>query len=432
MKRKGQEAIAYSGNGMRAREGTSVITQLMEDKLANPDILSLAAGFTDNRVLPRALVGEAVSELAREATNSDLQYGMNCGSPRLRESVVDLLRSYPGEEDLDLEPKDVLVTNGSQQALYLLVQALCDPGDIVLVEKPSYFVFLELLSGLGVRAVSLPSGEDGQFEEDRLQDFFRQLEAEGALASVRLVYLMGVFANPSTRCLPEPGKVALATALKALPRPVPVVEDMAYRELYFDAPDAARSLLALPEWNDLPVLYAGTFTKPFSTGLKVGFIASRESVLLKTMAVFKGHQDFGTAHFNQAILERVLSDGRYQQHLSEIRPYYRRKRDLLEQALHENGLVEAGWRWEQPRGGLLLWARGPEGIDTRRGSAFYEAALEAEILYVPGDLCFAEGSPWNHARLSFGALPEETIPEAARRFCRVALEAGAKPVAWRG
>jgi len=429
MKASRHEGIAYSQSGMRAQAGTSVITQLMEDKLANPQILSLAAGFTDNRVLPEQLVREVVAGLSEGSCRESLQYGMNCGSPRLRQGVVNLLRAYPGEEEICLKAEDVLITNGSQQALYLLVQALCDPGDIVLVEKPSYFVFLELLSGLGVRAVSLPSREDGELDEEELVEFFDQLRDSGDLDCVRLIYLMGVFANPSTRCLPETSKRALAPVLKSLPRPIPVFEDMAYRELYFEAPCSACSLLALPEWDDLPVLYAGTFTKPFSTGLKVGFIASREEALLKTMAGFKGHQDFGTAHFNQAILEQVLHDGRYEEHLREIRPHYRRKRDLLEQSLREGGLTDAGWSWERPLGGLLLWARGPEEMDTRRGSAFYRAALGTEILYVPGDLCFAGGKPWNYVRLSFGALPEELIPEAARRFCDVALKIGAKPVA---
>jgi len=419
-----QESVTYSAHGRRARDGTSVITQLMEDKLANPRILSLAAGFTDNHLLPRELVTELAGELGREEANQHLQYGMNCGNPALRKAVIELLRGFPGEENLALDADDVLVTNGSQQALYLLVQALCDPGDIVLVEKPSYFVFLELLRGLGVRAVSLPSAEDGALDERLLSEFFGRLSATGELNAVRLIYLMGVFANPSTRCLAESSKRALGRCLKRLPRQIPVVEDMAYRDLYFEEPDPSRSLLALPEWKGLPVLYAGTFTKPFSTGLKVGFIVSREEALMTTMAKFKGHQDFGTSHFDQAILERSLSDGRYGMHLESIRPQYQRKCRLLQEALLENGLVGAGWGWEDPRGGLLLWARGPDGLDTRRGSRFYERALDAEILYVPGDLCFAEGRPWNCVRLSFGALPEEMIPEAARRFCQVALEEG--------
>jgi 2-aminoadipate transaminase len=134
------------------------------------------------------------------------------------------------------------------------------------------------------------------------------------------------------------------------------------------------------------------------------------------MAKIKGHQDFGTAHFNQAIIESVIRSGAYGEHLSSIRVHYREKRDEMETALVDNGFRDAGWNWTQPQGGLLLWARGPAGMDTRIGSPFHTLCIESEILYVPGDLCFAEGQPHNFVRLSFGAIERELIPEATRRF----------------
>ena len=397
-----------------------MITRLMADKLANPQMLSLAAGFTDNRVLPQELVRRAIEQLEGIEGRTHLQYGMNRGRPGLRHCVVEMLKSYPGESGLDLGADQVVITNGSQQGLYILVQMLCDPGDIVLVESPSYFVFLELLKGLGVRAVSMPCDDSGKLDIAGLRSLLTSLEATGNLGAVKLMYLMGAFANPSTRCIEEEDKRSLADCLQSLERPIPVVEDMAYRELYFDDPFPARSMLSMEEWGDFPVIYAGTFTKPFATGLKIGFLASRDAECLSTVAKIKGHQDFGSAHFNQAILESVMETGAYAGHLRSIRPHYKGKRDALEQALRENGLSEAGWKWDQPAGGLLLWARGPEALDTRLGSPFHAACVEREILYVPGDLCFAEGRPHNYVRLSFGALEEEIIPEAAARFCAAA------------
>jgi 2-aminoadipate transaminase len=414
--------LLYSRLGECARGVDSVITRLMAEKLANPQMLSLAAGFTDNRVLPVELVREATARLDAVEGVTHLQYGMNRGRPALRGEVVKLLKSYPQEEQLDLGSEEVIITNGSQQGLYILVQMLCDPGDIVLVECPSYFVFLELLKGLGVRAVSIPCNDSGRIDVDGLQALLHILRGSGELPRVRMLYLMGAFANPSTRCLEEEDKIRLADVMKKLDHPVPVVEDMAYRELYFDKPWPARSILSLEEWRDYPVVYAGTFTKPFATGLKVGFLASRNEEILTTVAKIKGHQDFGTAHYNQAIIEEVLRAGEYHRHLQSIRGHYRRKRDLLEQALQEHGLSSAGWIWDQPMGGLLLWARGPKGTDTRIGSDFHKACIGHKILYVPGDLCFAEGAPCNSVRLSFGALEGEAIPEAARRFCDAALQ----------
>ncbi|MGA1205483.1 MAG: PLP-dependent aminotransferase family protein [Opitutales bacterium] len=426
MQSEENSGLSYSRLGDCARSVDSVITRLMANKLACPEMLSLAAGFTDNRVLPEGLVLSALEALSSTEKRSHFQYGMNRGRPGLRDCVVDLLRSYPGEGDLQLTGENVVITNGSQQGLYILVQMLCDPGDIVLVESPSYFVFLELLKGLGVRAVSIPSDDAGAIDGTGFKDLLDSLKASGELESVKLVYLMGAFANPSTRCLSETDKEGLRVLLSGLEKPIPVVEDMAYRELYFDQPYPARTLLAMEAWQDYPVIYAGTFTKPFSTGMKVGFIVSRNEDCLTILAKIKGHQDFGSAHLNQAIIEQVYRSGEYHRHLASIRSHYKGKRDLLETALVENGLGEAGWKWDQPLGGLLLWARGPQGTDTSMGSAFHQCCVDREILYVPGDLCFAEEYPLNCVRLSFGALESELIPEAAKRFCEAAIEAASR------
>jgi 2-aminoadipate transaminase len=422
MPSKEEEMLSYSKLGDCARSVESVITRLMADKLAHPEMLSLAAGFTDNRVLPEDLVRSAFERLSATEQRTHLQYGMNRGRPGLRHCVANLLESYPGEEGLSLEEENILITTGSQQGLYILVQMLCDPGDIVLVESPSYFVFLELLQGLGVRAISLPSDEAGRIDPQETGNLLDSLRDGGELESVKLVYLMGAFANPSTRSIDEADKLALADILKSLDYRIPVVEDMAYRELYFDEPYPARSLLALDEWKDYPVVYSGTFTKPFATGLKIGFMVSRNKECLTTMAKIKGHQDFGSAHFNQAIIESVIEAGEYEKHLESIRGHYKDKRDIMETALVENGMREAGWQWDQPLGGLLLWARGPAGTDTRMGTDFHRACVKQEILYVPGDLCFSEGHPHNCVRLSYGALESELIPEATRRFCQAALQ----------
>ena len=415
-----QERPLFGIAGEQARQGSPVIARLMADRLANPAILSLAAGFTDNALLPQDLIVEAIHKLAASSDTSHLQYGTNMGRPGLRQQALELLRSYPGEEVLALKPEDVLITNGSQQGLYMLVQALCDPGDIVLVEQPSYFVFLELLRALGVQPLSIPCDTSGGLDVEALERLLNQLDADGRGQRLRLVYLMGTFANPSTRCIPESDKRDLAALLRTRRRQIPVVEDMAYRELYFNQPYPARSCLALKEWEGYPVLYAGTFTKPFATGLKVGFLATSDRELLQTVASIKGHQDFGTANYCQAIVESVLEAGAYPAHLSRIRNSYRQKCELLTGSLREHGLPELGWHWQDPEGGLLLWAHAPEGTDTRLGSPFHQACLEQEILYVPGDLCFAEGQPFNCVRLSFGALEVERIPEAARRFCAAA------------
>ncbi len=415
--------------GQRLASGEPVITRLMRQALSRPGLLSLAAGFTDNSFLPVEEVEASMQRLARKYPNREyLQYGTNQGRPGLRREIIRLLSRYPGEKTLQLDESQVIVSNGSQQTLYMSAQLFCNAGDIVLVEPPSYFVFLELLKGLGLRARSLPITLEGRIDLGRLAQQFDVLNRTGELKRVKMLYFMGAFANPSSRSWLEEDKRALGRFLSEQPVSVPVIEDMAYRDLWFDQPVAARSVLSLPEWEGLPTLYAGTFTKPFATGMKIGYAVSHCSEWIERIGWIKGHQDFGSSHFCQAILEDVIGEGVFEAFLDKARGIYRRKMEVLNEAMEAAGLRELGWKWEKPEGGLLLWAEAPEGIDTSHGGVFNDACLEEGVYYVPGNLCFAEGTPANGVRLSFGVLNEADLREAVRRFSAAAHKVASSAV----
>lgn len=412
---------SFSLLGQRSRPPT--IARLMALMLENPKLLSLAAGFTDNRTLPVAAVRAAVDALAaRPGEPQYLQYGTNQGRPGLRSRLADRLLAQEPELRTEAETirKNFFVTNGSQQALYLAMQVLCDPGDIVLVDRPSYFVYLEMLTGLGVRARSLPLDAEGRIDGPALRALLAAMRERGELSRLKAVYFVSYFSNPSARSLDEAEKTAIADALSAEGAVVPVVEDAAYRELYFETPHPARSVLSLPAWAGFPRLYLSTLTKPFASGLKVGYGTCTDAALLGKMMHVKGHHDFGTANFNQAILEQVMEVGGLDAQLAVIRPAYRRKMRALHDALTQSGLQELGWRWRVPGGGLYLWLEAPAACDTGLDSAFCRACVEAGVLYVPGELCFGDEAPRNFARLSFGVLGEDDLAEAGRRFTAVA------------
>ena len=409
----------FSALGRRARPPT--IARLMSLALDNPRLLSLAAGFTDHRTLPVAAVQSAVAVLAASPGEPEwLQYGANQGRPRLRELLAARLGAVEPGLDVAAVHRELFVTNGSQQALYLAMQALCDPGDIVLVDRPSYFVFLELLSGLGVEARSLPVDAAGKLDTPALGAQLGAMAASGERARLKAVYLVSYFSNPSGRSLDAAEKNALAATLAAHDAVVPVIEDAAYRELWFDAPHPAPSLLALPAWAKFPRLWLSTLTKPFATGLKAGYGICTDADWLARMLYTKGHHDFGTANFNQAVCEQALAGGAFDAHLAVIRPAYARKMHALHGALAAAGLPARGWRWREPAGGLYLWLEAPPALDTGLDSAFCRACVEAGVLYVPGELCFGDAVPRNFVRLSYGVLAEPDLTEAARRFATVA------------
>jgi 2-aminoadipate transaminase len=412
--------IAYSELGRRAQPPT--IARLMTLALENPRLLSLAAGFTDNHTLPVGLVTTAIATLARAraADPEHLQYGMNQGRIGLRRQLAQLLLAY--EPDLAGNPvateNRFLITNGSQQALYLAMQVLCSPGDIVLVDRPSYFVFLEMLAGLGIEARSLPATAAGDPDRAGLRSLLAAMKADGSASRLRAVYFVSYFSNPSGRSLSTEEKSLVAEELAAAGLFLPAIEDAAYRELYFSTPHPAPSILSLPAWVDFPRFYTSTLTKPFATGLKIGYGTCTDPKWLAKMLYVKGHHDFGSPHLNQAICEHALVTGAFQTHLAQhLRPTYEHKMQVLHAALEAGGLRDRGWRWEKPTGGLYLWLEAPASLDTGLDSVFCRACIAAGVLYVPGDLCFGDQPARNFVRLSYGVLSEANLVEAARRFC---------------
>ena len=412
-------SIAYSVLGHRAHPPT--IARLMTLMLENPKLLSIAAGFTDTSSLPVAAVQAAADTLARRDGDPEyLQYGTNQGRPKLRTLLADRLLAMETPADADVVRKNFFITNGSQQALYLAMQVLCDPGDIVLVDRPSYFVYLEMLVGLGVQARSMPVDAAGKIDGPALSALLAGMRERGELSRLKAVYFVSYFSNPSARSLDEAEKNGIAEALTDAGAIVPVLEDAAYRDLYYEQPHAARSVLSLSAWAAFPKIYTSTLTKPFATGLKVGYGTCSDSRLLAKMLHVKGHHDFGTTNYNQAIMEVILAQGGLDAQLAVIRPGYERKMRALHGALTEAGLPALGWSWSVPGGGLYLWLTAPASLDTGLDSAFCRACVEAGVLYVPGDLCFGDDAPKNCARLSFGVLGEADLVEAGHRFAGVA------------
>lgn len=404
-----------------ARLQPPAIASLMGAALADPAMLSLAAGFTDSATLPAAAVRAAVDALAEcDGPPEFLQYGSNRGRDGLRRLLAARTAALDGLPALAIDPERTLIGNGSQQLLHLAIEVLADPGDIVLVERPTYFVFMEMLAGLGVEAVGLPARRDGSLDFAACEALIAELGGSPRGRRVKALYLMSYFANPSGISRTETEKDALAGMLARAGLVVPVLEDAAYRDLGFAGAWPARSVLALEAWAAFPRLYLGTLTKPFATGLKVGYAHATDARWFDRMCWLKAHQDFGSANFTQAVLERVVETGELDRHIALLRGTYAAKMQALDSALEANGLRAAGWTWSRPEGGLYLWLRAPEGVDTDAEGPFWRACLRERVLYVPGGLCVPSPRDPRDVRLSFGVLAGGALAEAAARFCRAA------------
>ena len=389
--------------------------------LSRPNLISLAAGFTDNESLPVDFTREIVNELMKQAKKGQpaLQYGPTPGDPVLREQTAKRLfamdqacRPRTAKSRYDVER--TLITNGSQQLLYILTEALCDPGDIVLVEDPTYFVYLGIAQshGLDCRGVQL---EDDGIDLDHLESVLTRLKKSGALKRVKMLYLVTYYQNPSCLTTSLAKKKAalelLAKFEKSAGHPIYLLEDAAYRELRFTGADTP-STLTLPGAEER-VIYTGTYSKPFATGIRAGYGILPEEICTIVSRI-KGNHDFGTANIVQHVLSRALQTGKYERHLDQLRKRYARKAATMLTAIKKHFPDDV--TWPETKGGLYYWASAPKRTGIK--SKLFQAALDAGVFYVPGALCYADDparkKPDNKMRISFGAASEKNIRAGIR------------------
>lgn len=400
------------------------ISDLMHRALANPSLISLAAGFVDQATLPVDATLASTASLLADAIEGrrGLQYGTTRGDLGLRTRLVRHLEREEGAEPGAFEGalSRMVVTTGSQQLLYLISEALLDPGDIVLVESPTYFVYLGVLQSRGAVAVGVETDEGG-LRLDALEATLADLEARGKLDRVKLIYTISEHSNPTGLSLEEGRRGALVTLARKWSKlgKIYVLEDAAYRGLSF-AGDEPPSVWGRDEAGDTVIL-ARTFSKTFAPGLKTGF-GILPAELVEPVLSLKGNHDFGSSNLNQLLLDRAMAEGHYRTQVEKLVGAYRAKRDVLLSALDEHlgGLEREGAvSWTRPRGGIYVWLTLPEGVDAGPDGPLFARCLEEGVLYVPGAFAFAEGPgapPTNHARLCYGTPGVAALSEGVRRL----------------
>jgi 2-aminoadipate transaminase len=313
-----------------------------------------------------------------------------------------------------------VVTTGSAQLIYLVCEALLDPGDIVLVESPTYFVFLGPIETFGARAIRIPI-DDGGLCLDRLESTLASLERLGELQRVKMIYTIPEHANPTGISLAADRRQPLLEIARKWSKNhrIFVLEDAAYRSLTFGAAEPP-SLWSLDTEDDTVIL-ARTFSKTLSPGLKTGY-GILPSDLLSPILTLKANHDFGSSNLNQCLIERILSDGSYERHVAQLRKIYREKCEVFLRALDDHvGALDIEVKWTRPEGGLFVWMTVPEDLDTSFDGPLFSHCLREGVLYVPGDHAFArdpEPVPKNYLRLTFGVPSESELIEGARRLAR--------------
>lgn len=389
--------------------GGQPISELMLQALENPHLISLAAGFVDNDTLPINIAREVLEGLMAddEGARRALQYGSTPGVPALREALLDRVNR---ESAVPATIEQLVITAGSNQLLHLLADSLLDPGDIVLCAAPTYLVFLGTVANVEARARSVATDEQGMVPE-ALEEELERLEQLGELGRVKAIYLVPYFDNPSSITMPLERVAAIVEIAQRWSRTtrIHVIADEAYRELRYAGEEVPSAKTVDPE--DETVIVAGTFSKSFSPGIRVGWgVLPRH--LVEAVLGQKGNIDFGSPNLNQHLMAGVLHRGFYEQHIERLRASYRPKLAAMLEAADEFLAPLDGVTWGRPTGGLYVWARLPERIDAGPDGELFDRAVDEGMLYVPGQYCYAaEGVPIerNTMRLSFGVQSCERI-----------------------
>lgn len=414
-------------NGLSRRAhwagGEPIANLLMARTLARPELVSLAAGFVDHQTLPVEHTRHALDRIwsQPEQARAALQYGTTIGYPPLREAVLERMLQADGRSagEMNLSADQVVITAGSNQLLYLLGNTLLDPGDVVICGAPSYFVFLGTLASLGARACGVQTDEHGLIP-DAVDEQLARLDAAGELGRVKAIYVVTYYDNPRGVTVPPERRAELVQLARRWSRTgkIHIIEDVAYRELRYYGEDIP-SLRSFDPVGDT-VAVVGSFSKSYSPGIRVGWGILPQRLVEPVLSA-KGHLDFGSPNFNQLLMATVLEMGLYDVHLERLRQSYRQKIDaILEAADRFLGPI-GGIRWVRPAGGLYVWLRLPEQIDTGLSGCLFHRAVEQGVLYVPGEYCYAgEGQPVpkNRLRLSFGIQSCESIHRGVESLAR--------------
>ena len=343
----------------------------------------------------RGCAPRSTARCSDDAAGRSLQYSTTEGDPVLRERIAELLcgRGLPTTAD------EVIVTSGSQQALTLVATLLVEPGSVVLVEEPGYLAALQAFRLAGARLVPVACDDDGLVPE--------ALEAAVVRERPTLLYTVPTFQNPTGRTLPAERRRAVARI--AAEHGLWILEDDPYGELRYSG-EPAGPIAALPEVADR-VLALSTLSKIAAPGLRIGWVRAPASVR-RQLVIAKQAADLHTSTIDQAASAIWLDADRPARRTSGgCATVYGARRDAL-----LGGLAQAlppGSTWNEPDGGMFVWARLPDGWDA---AELLPAAIERDVAFVPGAPFFAGPPDAAALRLSFTTHPPEEIAEGLRRL----------------
>jgi len=383
---------SYYSDGIRGVSGSAIrdIFKL----LGKEGMISFAGGNPSNRALEPDLIGDLSREVLEKYGANILQYGATEGWMPLRESAAKYLSQTAG---VRATAENLLPVQGGSQAFDLLLKALINPGDVILVESPTFLGAIQAMNIYQAKLIDMPMDENGVIVEE--------VEKLVQKYHPKLMYIIPTFQNPTGRTLSLERRKALAKM--AAQYGFVIAEDDPYRDLRYSG-EALPSISSFDEegW----VVYMSSFSKYISPGMRVGAAVVPDQGLLRKMVIGKQSADVHSPTLTQAIVSLYLEKGLLPGHLERICGEYKQQLDAM---LDGFKYLPDGCGHTVPEGGLFVWAELPEG---RNAMELLNKGIEKNVAFVPGTHFYPDGGHENTFRLNFSMQSVENIAEGMKRL----------------
>lgn len=384
-------------NGMKASD----IRELLK-LTARPEVISFAGGMPAPELFPVEEINAAFNAVMADNGKTALQYGQTEGWAPLRQQIADRMEKI---NSIKTDPSDVILTAGSQQGLDFCGKLFLNPGDVVIMESPSYLGAINAFNAYQPTYVEIPTDDNGMIME----------ELEKVLATtenVKLIYVIPDFQNPSGRTWPLERRQKFMEIVNKYE--VNVIEDNPYGDLRF----RGEFLPALKSLDTKGlVLYFGTFSKILSPGFRIGWICANDAIMEKLNLIAQAAV-LQTATVNAMVVSKYLEMYDIDGHIAKILPVYKHRCELMISTMKETFPPEA--KFTDPEGGLFTWVELPEYVNTRDLAA---KALEQNVAFVPGSGFYPNGGNNHCMRLNYSGQSDERIVEGVKRLAALIKEA---------
>lgn len=360
---------------------------------SDPDIISFAGGLPNPISFPQDALLQSTERIVKNHGSQAFQYSITAGLPELRQYIAD---RYNRKFGMHLTIDNILITTGSQQALDLIGKVLLNKGDGVIVEKPTYLAAIQTFS------MSQPIFYPVDLKEDGLN--LAQLE-EALSHDVKFFYAIPEFQNPTGLTYSAETRDQVYEMLKD--RDIVMIEDDPYGELRFEGQH-----LPYIGAGRLPnSLLMGSFSKIVTPGMRIGFLITENTELLRYISIAKEASDLHTNVFSQYLLWDYLMHNDLDAHIAKITDLYQNQAQAMIQAMEK--YFPDTVQYTRPHGGMFLWVTLPEGISAM---SLFQKALDKKVAFVPGDPFYVDEKGVNTMRLNYTNADSETIEEGIRRL----------------